>query len=169
MDTTIEILTVDNWQILKELWLEALQSDSIAYGSSYEENVGLSDDEWRKKFEAGPKYVARVDGEPVGLVGVRYEKTKKVEHVAHIVGFYVDPAFRGRGIGRKLMERALDDLRKHPKITKIELGVNVLQTSAIALYKNLGFVEEGVLHRATKIGDTYYDHAQMYLLFPDKQ
>ena len=168
MDTTIEILTADNWKILKDLWLTALQSDSIAYGSSYEENVVLSDDEWRKKFEAGPKYIARVAGKPVGLIGVRYEKSKKTEHIAHVTGFYVDPLCRGKGIGRKLMERVLADLHAHPKISKIELGVNVLQTNAFTLYKNLGFIEEGVLHKATKIGNTYYDHAQLYLLFPDK-
>ena len=169
METTIEILTVDNWKILKDLWLEALQSDSIAYGSSYEENVVLSDDEWRKKFEAGPKYLARVDGKPVGLIGVRYEKTKKTEHIAILGGFYVDPEFRGKGIGRKLLERAIEDLRKHPKITKIELRVNVLQTNAIELYKNLGFLEEGVIHHATKIDDTYYDQVQMYLFLPDRR
>ncbi len=168
MDTTIEILTVDNWKILKDLWLPALESDSIAYGSSYEENVDLNEDAWRKKFEAGPKYIARVGGNPVGLIGVHYEKTKKTEHVAHVVGFYVDPFYRGQGVGRKILERVLADLQAHPKISKVELGVNVLQTNAVALYKSFGFVEEGVLHNATKIGNTYYDHAQMYLLFPEK-
>lgn len=168
MDCTIEILTENNWQILKDLWLEALQNDSIAYASSYDEEAALSEAEWRKKFEAGTKYVAVALGKYVGLAGATFEKKIKLQHTADLAGFYVVAEYRGKGIGRALLERILSDLRSNPKIMKVRLAVGTTQTNAIKLYRDLGFVETGVARKAVKIGDVYYDHMRMELIFEDK-
>ncbi len=168
MDYTIEILTKENWQVLKDLWLEALQANPEAYGSSYEEESLLSDEEWKKKFDASTKYVARIGDTYVGLMGVQFEKKIKVAHSAQIVGVYVTAKERGRGIGRAMMERALVDLRADPKIIRVGIGVNILQKNAVQLYHDLGFKDYGPAEKASRIGDTYYDHMQMQLIFEDK-
>ena len=168
MDCTIEILTSGKWQVLKDLWLEALQQNPEAYGSSYEEESIRSDEEWRQKFDAGPKYVARVGEMYVGLMGVQFEKKIKMAHSAQIVGVYVSPEYRGKGIGRTMMERALADLHANPKIVRVGIGVNTLQEYAVKLYHDLGFKDYGPAEKVTKVGGVYYDHMQMQLLFEDK-
>ncbi len=168
MDCTIEILAPEKWQVLKDLWLEALQKEAWAYGPAYEEEVVLSDEEWKKKFDAGTKYVARIGEQYVGLIGVTFEKKLNQQHVADIVGFYVKPEYRGKGIGRKIMERVLADLHTHPRISRIRIGVNVLLENAVKLYHDLGFKDIGLAEKAMKVNGVYYDHMQMQLLFEDK-
>lgn len=58
-----------------------------------------------------------------------------------ILSLAVDPDARGQGLGRALMVAALEALRglgAHP----IELTVAPTNTSACALYRSLGFVDE---------------------------
>ena len=168
MDCTIEILTADKWQVLKDLWLFALKEDPIPFGTDYEDDVALSDDEWKKKFEAGPKYCARMGEEYVGLIGVILEKKVKVRHSADVVGLYVLPEWQGKGIGRKLIERVVADMHAKPGIVRLRLGVDVERTKAIKLYTSLGFVQTGISPKAIKVGTTYQDHAMMSLVFDNK-
>jgi ribosomal protein S18 acetylase RimI-like enzyme len=168
MDYTIEILEEADWKIFKELRLEALKNDSLAYGSSYEEEEFFTEAEWRKKFELSTWYTSRSGNAYVGLLGVLFEKAKKMEHTADLVGFYVQPEYRGRGIGRAMMERAIAELHANPKIIKLRLGVNVLQENAVKLYEDLGFKTACVIEKATKVDGIFYDHARMELIFRDK-
>jgi len=60
------------------------------------------------------------------------------KNVAGIETLNVDPEFRGRGIGRKLMNAAEEDIYSR-FIKKIRLEVSVGNISAIKLYESLGF------------------------------
>ena len=168
METIIEILTPEKWQVLKDLWLRALAEDPTPFGSSYEEESVLSDDEWKKKFDASDKYVARVGDAYVGLVGVTYNKKVRQEHSVDINGFYVLPEFQGKGIGRKLLERVIADMHAKPGIIRLRIFVDVERKNAIKLYSDLGFVETGISPKAIFDGTVYHDHAQMVHLFEDK-
>lgn len=168
-EVIIEQLTTKDWRVLKDLWLHALKEDEIPFGSSYAEESVKSDEEWKQKFEAGPKYAARVSGTYVGLVGVRYEKQMKMSHTADIIGFYVLKEWQGKGIGRKLMEHVIAEMYANPKIIRLRLGVDVERINAIKLYEDLGFVKTGTAYKAVKVADhEYHDHAQMLLIFEDK-
>ncbi|MBP7804910.1 MAG: GNAT family N-acetyltransferase [Candidatus Pacebacteria bacterium] len=168
MDYIIHIATKDEWKALKDIWLEALQNDPAAYGSSYEEESALTDEEWKSKFDGSTKYVAKIGDEYIGVLGATFEKRKNMEHVVMLVGFYVKPNYRGQGIGRALVKEALRDLHENPKIIKVRLGVNLEQESAIKLYESLGFANVGMFLKATKVNGVYYDHANMELVFQDK-
>lgn len=63
----------------------------------------------------------------------------KREGLLDYPGLYVDPAYRRRGVGRKLSEYALE---KHPQIDTIETLKG--NESARKLYESLGFHVEGV-------------------------
>ena len=63
----------------------------------------------------------------------------KREGLLDYPGLYVDPAYRRRGVGRKLSEYALE---KHPQIDTIETLKG--NESARKLYESLGFQVEGV-------------------------
>jgi ribosomal protein S18 acetylase RimI-like enzyme len=58
------------------------------------------------------------------------------------LGMWVAPEHRGRGGGRMLMEAALAARPEH--VHKIELEVWPDNEGAIALYRKLGFEEEGL-------------------------
>jgi putative acetyltransferase len=58
------------------------------------------------------------------------------------LGMWLLPQWRGRGGGRMLMEAALE--ARPPHVHKIELEVFPDNEAAIALYRSLGFEQEGV-------------------------
>lgn len=67
---------------------------------------------------------------------------KQVLDEAEILDVAVDPAFRGRGIGRALVDRAVLFCRER-KLNLLCLEVRVGNHEAIALYRRLGFLEVG--------------------------
>lgn len=170
METNISILRPEDWETFKELRLKALQTDPVALGRAYDEEVGLSEEEWRKKLEDANRkmYIAKVGDQPVGITGVRFESGKYIEHMAKIVSVFVDPQFRRQGIGQKLMARVLEDLRANPKIVKVKLSVNEPQEAAKGMYEKFGFRQAGIGKKEMKIENTYYDQIQMELIFEDK-
>jgi len=83
-------------------------------------------------------------------------------HVGHL-GMGVLNEFRGQGIGRRLMETAIAQARVL-RLEKIELQVFTANIPAMALYKKLGFVEEGLRKRA-RLVDGVYDDILLLALF----
>ena len=98
-----------------------------------------------KSFEGdmtGPRgcvYVAAENskGEVIGFAGITYILDEgEVNRVA------VNPLYRGRGIGDKMMDMLLADVESKG-VVEITLEVREANRSAIALYKNHGFKVEG--------------------------
>ncbi len=88
-------------------------------------------------------FVAEVSGRPVGFIAVnpdwRDRERGKVLEIHEVV---VDPAWRGKGVGRRLMEHALD-LGRSLGREVASLWVGEGNVRAIAWYRSLGFREEG--------------------------
>lgn len=72
---------------------------------------------------------------------------------------YVDPGFRRRGVGRKLLDRLLSHAANMPALHKITLGVNAANPGAIALYEAAGFESFGIErpNAASAAGDRPYE------------
>ena len=60
----------------------------------------------------------------------------------HILDVAVDKVFRGKGVGRMLVERALQDCRANGA-EFVSLEVRISNQSAIRLYENVGFIKTG--------------------------
>jgi ribosomal protein S18 acetylase RimI-like enzyme len=68
------------------------------------------------------------------------------------------------GVGRALMNELLRWARSNPRLDKVELQVRSSNERAIALYRSLGFVEEGRKTRRLKIApNEYLDEVYMAL------
>lgn len=95
---------------------------------------------------------------PAGIAG-RLSIARKADpygnHVAE-VGLMVASDQRRRGIGSALMDEAIKWARASG-ITKVELEVFPHNEPAIALYRKLGFEEEGRRRRRYLIGGHYVD------------
>lgn len=85
--------------------------------------------------------------------------------VAHCgsLGMGLLPEYRGRGIGRQLLQACIAKARAKG-ITRIELEVRADNTRAIGLYKALGFEVEAIKRQAMRFDGVYYDALQMSLL-----
>jgi len=67
---------------------------------------------------------------------------------------YLHKAYRGRGLGRLLMEDALSQARQLG-FTKIVLETASVLKEAVALYKSYGFVEYVPDHLSTRCDQAY--------------
>ena len=68
---------------------------------------------WKKSpnFDPTGMFIAELDGKPVGAVNAFVDKKRK-EKKGFLRGLSVVPEFRKRGVGRRLVERAIESLRE---------------------------------------------------------
>ncbi|MFT3847496.1 MAG: N-acetyltransferase [Propionivibrio sp.] len=85
---------------------------------------------------------------------------RKLRHTAELT-MGVSPEARGLGIGRELLDAALDKLRTDNIIEILYLTVRADNIAAIRLYERCGFEKLTLLERDTQIGDRYYDGVLM--------
>ncbi len=173
MADTIEIIKLDphRWEEYKNIRLRSLKNAPLAFGASFEEDKVQPEPHWRGRLEArqndGGSFLlfAEQAGKLVGMMGVFRPPRQKMSHVAHIYAVYVDEAVRGQGVGSRLLEAVIDEVRcRYPDVIKIGLAVNPVQTSAVVLYQKAGFEYVGTLKKELCVDEQYYDEHLMELM-----
>lgn len=85
---------------------------------------------------SGAFLLARVDGEPAGIGGVRHLATD----IAEVKSMFVSPSFRGLGLGRRILT-ALDRIAAGHGCRAVQLDSSAYLTEAIGLYRSAGYRE----------------------------
>ena len=112
----------------------------------------------------GHEMLAVKDDRVIGWCVTTPESGEGFTHLAHI-GMGLLPDYRGRGIGRRMLDDALS-WAWGSGFERLELSVFSDNYVAIRLYLSAGFVEEGVRRRARKLDGRYYDLTQMAIFRP---
>jgi L-phenylalanine/L-methionine N-acetyltransferase len=97
--------------------------------------------------ERGCKLVAVADGRIVGAAGLYVSHGALRRLHSRELGIGITREWQGRGVGRQLIARLLDWADNWAGVLRVELTVHADNDRAIALYRSMGFVEEG-RHRA---------------------
>ncbi len=92
------------------------------------------------------------------VVGHAFLEPLALAATSHVVRLTiaVHQGHQRQGVGRALMNELLSWARSNPRVEKVELQVRSSNDRAIALYRSLGFVEEGRKTRRLKIGPNEY-------------
>jgi RimJ/RimL family protein N-acetyltransferase len=96
-------------------------------------------------------------GELIASVTVMREKRVKSAHRAAVWGVFVDPAHRGKGLGRAVMAAAIETARGWKGVDWVDLGVSERSPAARALYESLGFRAWGREPEALEVDGRRYD------------
>jgi GNAT superfamily N-acetyltransferase len=89
----------------------------------------------RARIREGQRYhVAEIGGRVVGVVATRDD--------SHVFRLFVSRRWRGLGIARRLLDRAVADCRRRAGTRTITLNASAF---AVAAYRRLGFVPKGRL------------------------
>lgn len=88
--------------------------------------------------------------ELVGMLDLSAGQRPSDRHAGRF-GMSVAKAWRGRGVGRKLLAAAIEETRGWPGFCRIELECAPWNAPAIALYESLGFVLEARRRKALNL------------------
>ncbi len=97
-------------------------------------------------------FLARLDNEPVGCGGVKLFP----QGYAEVKRMYIKPAFRGKGIGKKILNQ-IELSAKHANIYTVRIETGIYQPEAIGLYEKIGF------YRVPPFGEYKPDPLSLFL------
>lgn len=113
---------------------------------------------WQRWFGAFTDNGARI----VGHVDVKGEVLAAALHRCEL-GIGIERAHRGRGLGRRLMQHAIDLARQAESLDWLDLKVFAHNAPARALYRSLGFIEVGTITDRFRIDGQRIDDVVMTL------
>jgi L-phenylalanine/L-methionine N-acetyltransferase len=108
-----------------------------------------------RRFPHAAVLVADDDGRIVGRLSIARDEHPASKHVADL-GLMVAASHRRRGIGRALLDAAVDWARE-AGVRKLELHVFPHNEAAIRLYEEFGFEREGYRRAHYRRGREYLD------------
>lgn len=108
------------------------------------------------------QFVAMDGGRVVGWADIFPGWAQAVTHTGTL-GMGVHPDYRGRGLGRRLLQACIDKAWRQG-ITRVTLEARADNLPAIRLYESLGFQQEALKPKALRFDGVYFDAVQMRLL-----
>jgi ribosomal protein S18 acetylase RimI-like enzyme len=144
----------------REIRLEGLRVSPEAFGNTFEAENARPIELFADRIRDSETMGAFEGAEILGVAGLRANQGPKESHKGMLVGMYVRPRARNRGVGRRLVEAVIEVARTR--------GVELLQLAVVSdneparrLYARLGFVEYGIEKKSLKQGGRYTDEVLM--------
>lgn len=163
----IRQLDASDAEAFSELRRSVTADNPVPMGLTLDEELSRPLQGFRDQLSApspNAAFGAFVDGALRGCAAVAWtSKFPSSMHKAMLWGTFVEPSYRGQGIARLLVEKAITHAR-HNSVRRINLTVFVPNVPAVALYESLGFVSYGKEPEAVFLGGRYYDGRQMTLV-----
>lgn len=134
-------LTEDDAVAYVELRARMLADAPLAFGASPGHDFMNSADTVREQIARGDDSAiyGAFDGGLVAAIGVYRENRPKTRHKMHVWGAYVAPAYRSRGLGRRLLDAAVEHARAVPGVAIVHISVTDAAPAARRLYERGGF------------------------------
>jgi GNAT superfamily N-acetyltransferase len=132
-----------DWEALRELRLRALADAPDAFASTLQEEAALPEQVWRQRAQGGAgsvSFIAREDGVGIGMAAIF--AVANAPGRVHLVGMWVDPRHRRRGVAQALVERAVR-WAKQRQAREVILWVADHNLPARLLYERVGFQPTG--------------------------
>jgi GNAT superfamily N-acetyltransferase len=169
MEIEVRILTEADAEAFWNIRLRALRDNPESFGASYEEILergiaGIAHGLRKNDPASVDVTFGAFDGTAlVGIANFIREKELKKRHKAVIAGMYVPQELRGKGIGKALLQAAIEYAKTIPQLEKINLSVVLVSKEARLLFVSQGFETYGLERRALKLRDQYFDQELMTL------
>lgn len=159
-------LTDKDAEAYLEIRREAVKEYPKAFASSYEEMQTRTVDQIREQlqsYETEDHFILGVfsDATLCGVVSFNRQALEKMHHKGALWGVYVQTAYQGQGLAKKLMIKALEEIEQLDGVEQVNLMVNMENERARRLYRSLGFEPYGVEKKAMKIEGEYFDEELM--------
>ncbi|WP_339468665.1 GNAT family N-acetyltransferase [Pseudomonas sp. EL_65y_Pfl1_R83] len=160
----VRTLGTHHAEAYRALMLEAYGAYPQAFTSSVAERAAMPLSGWEKRLSSPlDRLLGAFEGDELaGIVGLAFEAREKARHKVTLFGMYVNAAHQQKGLGRQLVEAALEEARKQPCLKVIRLTVTAGNDAAFALYQRCGFIQYGLEPLAVRVGVDYFDKIHMW-------
>lgn len=151
----------DDWQRLRDVRLRALATDPDAFLETVEDARTFPDERWRQRAQPSEHRVTFVDERDGVFDAMVSAFLDDDAHTVHLVGMWVAPDLRGRGVARELVEQIIQWSRRHGRV-RVVLSVEGGNPRAARLYEKCGFIERDTpppLPYETRPGTRFYEHS----------
>jgi len=144
---TLSVLSATHALSYRALMLHAYEHAADAFTSTVEERAAEPDAWWLRRI-ADPHGLTIAfgtfdGGSLVGTVALEFSAKPKTCHQALVVGMYVLPEQRGKGLARALMQAAIAHCVQRGDIVVVQLTATEGNEPALRLYRQLGFQSFG--------------------------
>lgn len=171
----IRKLTKHDAEDYRKIRLKALYNNPDSFGTIYHEEAIKTIDKFRDRIPVDNNNFILgwyQDKELIGIVAFYQEERIKFWHKAYIRSMYVKQEYRGKGIGKLLLNELIERTKAINEIEILLLDVVANNISARQLYLSFGFQTYGIEKMAYKSNYQYFDLEYMCLaiskcLFPD--
>ncbi len=135
-------LQEENWNELREIRLNALQTDLAVFSSNLEKESGYKEKDWRKRLENKDAGIFALYEEkrPIGMAGIALDKSDFERVSAKLWGSWIRPEYRLKGLSNLLFQARIDWATQHPHcriITVSHRASNLASQKSILKY---GFI-----------------------------
>lgn len=152
-------------EAFRELRLEGLRREPLAFGAAWEEEAQRPLSWFAGMLESQAVFAAPDATDALaGMVGFGRDAASKRRHIGQVWGMYVRAAARSSGLGGALVAAALEHARG--SVTQIQLAVGRENHAAIRLYARAGFVIYGTERAALVVEGVVVDEHLMALQLP---
>ncbi len=169
MNVVIQKLSLEHTSAYRELRLLSYQESPYAFSESYEDEHQKNIDDFKDEIiqDSYPEeyfILGCFDGDKlVAFVKFKRDQRTKARHKAMVYAMYVHPDYRGKGLGKQLMQYILDKCGEMPDMEQIHLWVlHHKRASAANFYKSLGFKSMSKVIADLKVENEYIDAEYMF-------
>jgi GNAT superfamily N-acetyltransferase len=143
-EITVRRLDPSEWSEYRDLRLRALQDSPDAFATTYADARARPDAEWRRRLAniEPTRDLPLVAETASGFVGMAWAVADREGDAAHLYQMWVAPELRGGGVGRRLLDAAVEWARSR-RVRRIILGVTCGNSAARRLYESAGFAADG--------------------------
>ncbi|PHJ66474.1 hypothetical protein VF14_09970 [Nostoc linckia z18] len=156
----IRKLTKYDAENYRQIRLEALYKNPESFGTTYHEEVIKTIEQFRDRISVdNNKFILGCydDIKLIGIVAFQQESRIKLRHKAYITSMYVQQEYRGKGIGKLLVNEVIEKAKALNDVEILLLDVVKINFLAKHLYLSLGFQIYGIEKMAYKFNNQYFD------------
>jgi GNAT superfamily N-acetyltransferase len=137
---TVFRLETDDWALLADLRLQALNDSPMAFLGDPEAEKGHDEKYWRTELDLSTWFVAEIARRSVGIA--KLNRSAPADHGMHLEGMWVTRDARGAGVGSCLVS-AVEGAAAELGARQLRLWVFEENPSAKEFYRHLGYVRSG--------------------------
>ena len=151
MEIAVASFGEDDWPSVRSIYLEG-----IATGVATFETEAPSWEKWDAEHLAKPRLKAVAGSQVAGWAALSPVSSRRVYAGVAEVSVYVAEAFRGRGVGGRLLGE-LVRASENSDLWTLQAGIFAVNAPSIRLHAACGFRVVGTRERLGRLGDTWRD------------